>query len=198
MKSVLNVAIRYTIVTTLLLGVAYPLLVTGIAQLTMRKQADGQLILRKGQVIGSAIIGQNFSSDGYFHGRLSAAGNGYDATNSGGSNYGPTNKKLIDRIDADVAALQKQDPGKEVPIGLVTTSASGLDPDISPEGALYQVPRVAAARHLPESTVLALVERHVEGRQFGFLGEPRVNVLRLNLDLDRISGDESAVTINKK
>lgn len=188
MKSILNVAIRYTIVTTLLLGVAYPLLVTGIVQLTMRKQADGQLIVRKGQVIGSAIIGQNFSSDLYFHGRPSAAGNGYDATNSGGSNYGPTNKKLIDRIDADVAALQKQNPGKEVPIGLVTTSASGLDPDISPEGALYQVARVAAARHLPEDTVRALVERHMEGRQFGFLGEPRVNVLALNLDLDRISG----------
>jgi potassium-transporting ATPase KdpC subunit len=198
MKSVLIIAIRYTIVTTLLLGVGYPLLVTGLAQLTMRKKADGQLIVRNGQVIGSAIIGQSFSSDRYFHGRPSAAGNGYDATNSGGSNYGPTNKKLIDRIDADVAALQKQNPGKEVPIGLVTTSASGLDPDISPAGALYQVPRVAVARHLPESAVRALVERHIEGRQLGFLGEPRVNVLMLNLDLDRISGDESAVTIEKR
>jgi K+-transporting ATPase ATPase C chain len=188
MKSVLNIAIRYTIITTILLGIGYPLLVTGLAQLTMRKLADGQLIDRDGQVIGSAIIGQNFSSDDYFHGRLSAAGNGYDASNSGGSNYGPTNKKLIDRINADVAALQKQNPGKEVPIGLVTTSASGLDPDISPAGAFYQVPRVAAARHLPETTVRALVERHIEGRQFGFLGEPRVNVLELNLDLDRISG----------
>lgn len=198
MKSVLIIAIRYTIVTTLLLGIGYPLLVTGLAQLTMRKKADGQLITRDGQVIGSAIIGQNFGSDRYFHGRPSAAGNGYDATNSGGSNYGPTNKKLIDRIDADVAALQKQNPGREVPIGLVTTSASGLDPDISPAGALYQVPRVAGARHLPESTVRALVERHIEGRQFGFLGEPRVNVLKLNLDLDRIAGDESAVTIEKR
>ncbi|MGA7523162.1 MAG: potassium-transporting ATPase subunit KdpC [Acidobacteriaceae bacterium] len=193
MKSVLNIAIRYTIVTTILLGIGYPLLVTGLAQLTMRRKADGQLIRRDGQVIGSAIIGQSFSSDRYFHGRPSAAGNGYDATNSGGSNYGPTNKKLIDRIDADVAALQKQNPGKEVPIGLVTTSASGLDPDISPAGALYQVPRVAAARHLPESTVRMLVERHIEGRQLGFLGEPRVNVLGLNLDLDRISGDERGV-----
>jgi K+-transporting ATPase ATPase C chain len=193
MKSALNIAIRYTIVTTLLLGFAYPLLVTGIAQLTMRKHANGQLIVRDGQVIGSAIIGQSFTSDGYFHGRPSAAGNGYDAANSGGSNYGPTNKKLIDRIDADVAALQKQNPGKEVPIGLVTTSASGLDPDISPAGAFYQVPRVAIARHLPESTVRALVERHIQGRQFGLLGEPRVNVLQLNLDLDRIPKDEQAV-----
>jgi len=188
MGKVLNIAIRYTIVTTLLLGIAYPLLVTGLAQLTMRRDADGQLIVRDGQVIGSAIIGQSFTSDRYFHGRPSAAGNGYDASNSGGSNLGPTNRKLIDRIDADVAALQKQNPGKEVPIGLVTTSASGLDPDISPAGAFYQVPRVASARHLPESTVRALVERHIEGRQFGFLGEPRVNVLELNLDLDRISG----------
>ncbi|HZZ37565.1 MAG TPA: potassium-transporting ATPase subunit KdpC [Acidobacteriaceae bacterium] len=193
MKSVLIIAIRYTIVTTLLLGVGYPLLVMGLAQLTMRRQADGQLVMRNGQVIGSAIIGQSFSSDRYFHGRPSAAGSGYDATSSGGSNYGPTNKKLIDRIDADVAALQKQNPGKEVPIGLVTTSASGLDPDISPAGALYQVPRVAAARHLPESAVRTLVERHIEGRQFGFMGEPRVNVLRLNLDLDRVSGEESTV-----
>jgi len=188
MGKVLNIAIRYTIVTTLLLGVGYPLLVTGLAQLTMRQKADGQLIVRNGQVIGSAIIGQSFTGDRYFHGRPSAAGNGYDATNSGGSNYGPTNKKLIDRIDADVAALQKQNPGKEVPIGLVTTSASGLDPDISPAGAFFQVPRVAAARHLPQPTVRGLVERHIEGRQLGFLGEPRVNVLELNLALDRISG----------
>jgi K+-transporting ATPase ATPase C chain len=187
MKSALNIAIRYTIVTTLLLGIAYPLLVTGLAQLTMRRKADGQLVMRDGQVIGSAIIGQSFSSDRYFHGRPSAAGNGYDATSSGGSNFGPTNKKLMDRIDGDVAALQKQNPGKEVPIGLVTASASGLDPDISPADALYQVPRVSAARHLPDSTVRALVERHIQGRQFGFLGEPRVNVLALNLDLDRAS-----------
>lgn len=187
MKSALNIAIRYTIVTTLLLGVAYPLVVTGLAQLTMRRKADGQLIVRNGQVIGSTIIGQSFTSDRYFHGRPSAAGNGYDATASGGSNYGPTNKKLVDRIDADVAALEKQNPGKAVPIGLVTTSASGLDPDISPAGALFQVPRVAAARHLPESTVRALVEAHMEGRQFGFLGEPRVNVLDLNLALDRMA-----------
>lgn len=188
MGKALNIAIRYTIVTTILLGIGYPLLVTGLAELTMPRLANGQLIVRDGQVIGSAIIGQSFTSDEYFHGRPSAAGNGYDATSSGGTNLGPTSKKLIDRIDTDVAALQKQNPGKEVPIGLVTTSASGLDPDISPAGALYQVSRVAAARHLPESAVRALVERHIEGRQLGFLGEPRVNVLELNLDLDRISG----------
>lgn len=188
MGKVLNVAIRYTIVTTILLGIAYPLTVTGLAQLFMPAKANGQLIVHDGQVIGSALIGQSFTSDEYFHGRPSAAGSGYDATSSGGSNLGPTNKKLIDRIDADAAALQKQNPGKEVPIGLVTASASGLDPDISPAGAFYQVSRVATARHLPESAVRALVERHIEGRQFGFLGEPRVNVLELNLDLDRLSG----------
>ena len=185
MKSVLSIAIRYTIVTTLLLGLAYPLLVTGLAELTMRNKADGQLIVRNGQVIGSAIIGQSFTSDRYFHGRPSAAGNGYDATSSGGSNFAQSNQKLIDRIDAAVAVLHRQNPDTPVPIGLVTTSASGLDPDVSPAGALFQVPRVAAARHLPESTVRALVESHIDGRQFGFLGEPRVNVLALNLDLDR-------------
>lgn len=188
MGKVLNIAIRYTIVTTILLGVGYPLLITGLAQIFMPRQADGELILRNGEVVGSALIGQSFTSDRYFHGRPSAAGNGYDATSSGGSNFGPTNKKLIDRIDADVAALQKQNPGRKVPIDLVTTSGSGLDPDISPAGAFYQVPRVAVARHLEESTVRALVERHITGRQFGFLGEPRVNVLELNLDLDRLSG----------
>jgi potassium-transporting ATPase KdpC subunit len=180
----LVIAVRYTLVTTVLLGVVYPLLITGIAQLTMRNKANGQLIVRDGQVIGSAIIGQSFTSPGYFHGRPSAAGNGYDATNSGGSNLAQSNKALDTRIDADVANWQKQIPGEPVPIGLVTTSASGLDPDISPAGALYQVPIVAAARHLPESTVRALVESHIKGRDLGFLGEPRVNVLELNLALD--------------
>ena len=182
----LVVALRYTLVTTVLLGIVYPLVVTGIAQLTMRDKANGSLLTRNGQVVGSALIGQGFSSPRYFHSRPSAAGNGWDAANSGGSNLGPASQALVSRVDGDVAAWHKQDPGAQgpVPIGLVTTSASGLDPDISPEGALYQVPMVAAARHLPEATVRALVESHIEGRQFGFLGEPRVNVLELTLALD--------------
>ncbi len=187
MKSTLNIAIRYTLVTTVLLGIVYPLVVTGLAQLTMKNKANGQLIVQDGQVIGSAIIGQGFTSDRYFHSRPSAAGSGYDAQNSGGSNLAQSNKALETRIDSDVAAWQKKIPGKPVPIGLVTTSGSGLDPDISPEGALYQVPVVAAARHLPEATVRALVESHIEGRQLGFLGEPRVNVLELNLALDQLA-----------
>lgn len=180
------IAIRYTIVTTVLVGIIYPLVVTGIAQATMRDKADGQLIMKDGHVIGSAIIAQAFTGDGYFHPRPSAAGNGYDATSSGGTNLGPTNKKLIDRINGDVAAYQKQTPGKNVPIDLVTTSASGLDPDISPAAALYQVPRVAAARHLSKDAIENLVQAHIQGRQFGVLGEPHVNVLELNLALDRL------------
>jgi len=186
MRSTLLIAIRYTIVTTILLGVVYPLVVTAVAQLTMRHKADGQLITRNGVVIGSAIIGQNFASERYFHGRPSAAGNGYDAANSGGSNLAQSNSALVDRINGAVAAYQKQNPGKAVPIDLVTTSASGIDPDVSPAAALYQIPSVAAARHLPEDTVRNLVEAHVQGRQFGVLGEPRVNVLQLNLDLDAL------------
>ncbi|WP_252263821.1 potassium-transporting ATPase subunit KdpC [Paracidobacterium acidisoli] len=184
----LNTAIRYTIFTTILLGVGYPLLITVIAQLTMRSKANGQLIVRDGQVIGSEIIGQSFTSARYFHSRPSAAGNGYDATSSSGSNYGPTNQKLIDRISGDVAAYQKANPGKPVPINLVTASGSGLDPDISPAAAYYQVPQIAAARHLPEAQVRDLVQSHIEGRQFGILGEPRVNVLELNLALDAEKG----------
>lgn len=184
----LNIAIRYTLVTALLLGIAYPLLITGIAQLTMPDKANGQLVMRNGKVIGSAIIGQSFTSDRYFHSRPSAAGSGYDATASGGTAYGPGNQKLIDRIASDVAAYQKQNPGKSVPIGLVTASGSGLDPDISPHAAFYQVPHVATARHLPEAVVRNLVQSHIEGRQFGVFGEPRVNVLKLNLALDAASG----------
>jgi K+-transporting ATPase ATPase C chain len=191
MRSSLVVAIRYTLVTAVLLGLVYPLVVTGIAQLTMRNKADGQLIVRNGQVIGSAIIGQSFSSPQYFHGRPSAAGNGYDAANSGGSNLAQTNSALLDRINAAVAAYQQQNPGKLVPVELVTTSASGLDPDISPAAALYQVQSVAAARHLPESVVRALVEKDTEGRTFHLLGEPRVNVLRLNLDLDNLGSGQA-------
>jgi K+-transporting ATPase ATPase C chain len=187
MRSTLVIAIRFTIVTTILLGIIYPLIVTGLAQLTMRDKANGQLITQGGQIIGSAIIGQAFTTPSYFHGRPSAAGNGYDAQNSGGSNLAQSNKALVTRIDADVATWQKSNPGQPVPIGLVTTSASGLDPDIAPADALYQVPMVAAARHLPEAAVRALVQSHIQGRQLGFLGEPRVNVLELNLALDDLS-----------
>lgn len=187
MRSSLITAIRYTIITTVLLGIVYPLIVTGIAQVTMRDKANGQLITRNGVVIGSAIIGQNFTSANYFHGRPSAAGNGYDAANSGGSNLAQSNSALVERINSAVAAYQKQNPGKPVPIDLVTTSASGVDPDVSPATALYQVSAVAAARHLPEETVLKLVRDHIRGRQFGVLGEPRVNVLQLNLDLDALT-----------
>jgi K+-transporting ATPase ATPase C chain len=184
----LSIAIRYTMITAILLGIVYPLAITALAQLTMRDKADGQLITRNGVVIGSAIIGQGFASDRYFHSRPSAAGaNGYDAANSGGSNLAQSNAALVDRINTAVATYQKQNPGKPVPIDLVTTSASGFDPDISPAAALYQVHTVATARRLPDDTVRNLVQTHIQSRQLGFLGEPRVNVLRLNLALDEIA-----------
>jgi potassium-transporting ATPase KdpC subunit len=188
----LRTAVLMTIVTTVLLGIVYPLAVTGIAQLLFRDKANGQLIARNDQVVGSRIIGQAFSSPGYFHGRPSAAGAGYDAANSAGTNLGPTNKKLIEAVTANVAAAKKENPGAStcpescggVPIDLVTASASGLDPHISPAAALFQVPRVARTRQRNEDEVRALVAAHTEGRQWGFLGEPRVNVLLLNLALD--------------
>ena len=178
-------AILMTIVTTVLLGLIYPLVVTGIAQVIFRDKANGQLIERDGQVIGSRIIGQPFTSPGYFRPRPSAAGaNGYDAAGSAGTNYGPTNKKLIDRVKADAEKAQAENPGRPVPVDLVTTSASGLDPHLSPAAAEFQVPRVAKERGMSEDEVRRLVQAHTEGRQFGFLGEPVVNVLELNLDLD--------------
>ena len=186
MKNLLT-AILMTIVTTVLLGLIYPLVVTGLAQVIFPDQANGSLIRRgDGTVIGSRLIGQPFSSPGYFRSRPSAAGaNGYDAGASSGSNLGPTNQKLIDRVKADVEKLQAENPGKPVPIDLVTTSGSGLDPHISRAGAEFQVPRVARERRINEEELRQIITRHTQGRQFGFLGEPTVNVLELNLDLDR-------------
>ncbi|MFZ3213898.1 MAG: potassium-transporting ATPase subunit KdpC [Terriglobales bacterium] len=184
MKKNLVTAVLMTIVTTVLLGIIYPLVVTGLAKVLFPHQANGQLIERNGKVVGSRIIGQAFTGPAYFHPRLSAAGNGYDAGNSGGSNLGPTNQKLIDRVKQDVASLQAENPGTPVPIDLVTTSASGLDPDISPAAADFQVARVARERGISQDELRRLLAKHTEGRQLGFLGEPRVNVLEVNLDLD--------------
>jgi K+-transporting ATPase ATPase C chain len=183
MKKNLITAVLMTVVTTILLGVGYPLLVTGLAHLWPDK-ANGQLVTKNGVVVGSRIIAQPFTGAAYFHPRPSAAGNGYDATNSGGSNYGPTNQKLMDRVKGDVATLQAENPGKPIPVDLVTASGSGLDPHISPAAAEFQIPRVARARGMSESEVAVLVGEHTEGRQLGFLGEARVNVLELNLALD--------------
>jgi len=177
-------AVLMTIVTTILLGVVYPLAVTGLAQLLFPEKANGQLIERNGKIIGSRIIGQAFSAPGYFRSRPSAAGTGYDAANSAGTNLGPTNKKLIDAVKAAVDAAKKENPSAPVPVDLVTSSASGLDPHISPAAAAFQVPRVARERGLPEDEIRRLVAAHSLGRQLGFLGEPVVNVLELNLALD--------------
>jgi K+-transporting ATPase ATPase C chain len=177
-------AVLMTLVTTLLLGVIYPLVVTALAQVIFPDQANGQLIERAGKVIGSRIIGQTFSSPGYFRSRPSAAGTGYDASNSGGTNLGPTNRKLIDAVKSAVDAAKPENPGTPVPIDLVTTSASGLDPHISPAAAAFQVPRVARERGMSVDEIQRLVAAHSLGRQWGFLGEAVVNVLELNLALD--------------
>ena len=184
MKRNLITAILMTVVTTILLGLV-PMVVTGLAQLLFHDKANGQLIVRDGKVIGSRIIAQPFTGAGYFHPRGSAAGtNGYDAANSAATNYGPTNHVLMDRVKADVAAANSENPAKPVPADYVTTSASGLDPDITPANAEFQAPRVARERGISQEQVLALVHRHTQQRQFQFLGEARVNVLELNLDLD--------------
>jgi len=184
MKKNLVTAILMTIATTILLGIDYPLVVTALAQLLFHDKANGRLIVENGRVIGSHIIGQAFSGSGYFHSRPSAAGSGYDATASNGSQLAPTNRQLIDRVKDEVAKAQADNPGTSVPIDLVTASASGLDFDITPAAAAFQLPRVARARAMNENVLRQLVAKHTEGRQLGFLGEPRVNVLELNLDLD--------------
>jgi potassium-transporting ATPase KdpC subunit len=180
----LLIAVLMTIVTTLLLGIVYPLVVTGVAQVLFPAKANGQLIERDGKMVGSRIIGQAFSSAGYFRSRPSAAGTGYDAANSAGTNLGPTNEKLVDAVKAAVDAAKQENPAVPVPVDLVTSSASGLDPHISPAAAEFQVPRVARERGIPEDEVRRLVSVHSAGRQFGILGEPVVNVLELNLALD--------------
>ena len=183
----LKIAIRFTLITTLLLGIVYPFLVTGFAQLALRRQANGGLITRDGAVVGSQLIGQKFTSEKYFHSRPSVAGNGYDASNSSGSNYAQSNQKLLTRIQGDVAKASTDNPTQLVPIDLVTASGSGLDPDITPAAALYQVHRIAEVRKLTDDEVTKLVNAHITPRQFGLLGEPRVNVLELNLALDGLS-----------
>jgi K+-transporting ATPase ATPase C chain len=184
MKKNLMISVLMTIATTVLLGIVYPLVVTGLAQLFFKDKANGQLIVQNGKVVGSRIIGQAFVGPGYFHSRPSAAGNGYDAANSNGSQLGPTNQHLIDRVKADVASNQADNPSRPVPVDLITASASGLDPDISPAAAEFQVPRIAKQRGVSEAQVNQLVQKHTQPRQLGLLGEPRVNVLELNLDLD--------------
>lgn len=185
MKKNLLISIWFTLATTVMFGVIYPLVVTGISQLLFPKQANGSLVVQNGKLVGSHLLGQPFTAPGYFYSRPSAAGAaGYDPTASGGSNLGPTNKALQDRVSASVQQLQPTNPGAPVPVDLVTTSGSGLDPDITPAAAEFQVSRVAKERGMSEPDVRAAVARHTKGRQWGFLGEPRVNVLDLNLDLD--------------
>jgi potassium-transporting ATPase KdpC subunit len=195
MKKNLLTAFLMTIATTILLGIIYPLVVTSLAQMFFPKKANGELIQADGKLIGSRLIGQGFSGAGYFHSRPSAIN--YDPTNSNGSQLGPTNHQLIDRVKGDVATLQAENPGVPVPIDLVTTSASGFDPDITPAAADFQVPRVAKERGLSQEKVRELVRQHTESRQFGFLGEPRVNVLELNLVLDQLAPKTAVAALSQ-
>jgi K+-transporting ATPase ATPase C chain len=186
MKENIRIAVMMTIVTTVVFGLLYPLVVTGLGQLFFPAKANGQLIEKNGQIVGSRIIGQPFSSDRYFHSRPSAAGNGYDpvAPSGGASNLGPTNRQLMERVKSDIEKLHAENPGAAIPVDLIATSGSGLDPDISPAAAQFQIPRVARARGLSAAELRSIVAKHTQERQFGFLGEPRVNVLELNLELD--------------
>ncbi len=186
MHSVWKTSFLFTLITALIFGIGYPLVMTGLAKVFFHHQADGSLILHDGQVIGSELLAQSFTSDKYFHPRPSAAGNGYDPTASGGTNLAQSNKALVTRIQGDIDKLAAQNGGKPVPIDMVTTSASGLDPDITPDNAYYQIARVAQARGISPDRLRKLIADHTAGRQLGFLGEPRVNVLELNLALDQL------------
>ena len=187
MKRNLLISIWMTLATTVLLGIIYPLVVTGLAQVLYPHRANGEILESRGKLVGSRLIGQPFTAAGYFHSRPSAAGPaGYDPTQSQGSNLAPTNKALLDRVSASVQTLQAENPNTPIPIDLVTASASGLDPDISPASAEFQIPRVAKERKMSEADLRSVVQRHTQQRQFGILGEPRVNVLELNIDLDQI------------
>jgi K+-transporting ATPase ATPase C chain len=185
-KETLRIAVLMTLITTVLFGLIYPFAVTGLAQLLFPSKANGSLIYSHGAIVGSRLLGQAFTGPGYFHSRPSAAGDGYDAANSGGSNLAPTNHALLDRVKGDVEKLRAENPGASIPVDLVTTSASGLDPDISPDAAEFQIPRVAKERGMSPADLRAWVARHTLGRQFGVFGEPRVNVLELNMELDAI------------
>jgi K+-transporting ATPase ATPase C chain len=193
MKKHITTAVLYTLVTAVLLGVVYPLVITGLAHVLFPRQAEGGLVTRNGELVGSHLIGQSFTGPTYFHGRPSNAGTGYDASASSGSNLAPTSQALIARVGTSVTSEQSAGP---VPVDLVTASASGLDPDISPAAALYQVSRVAEQRHLPQDTVEELVKQHITPRQFGLLGEPRVNVLELNLALDALSPKHATTPVS--
>ena len=187
MKKQLIVALLFTVVTTILFGVIYPLGVTWLSHAVFPEKANGSLIVSNGQVVGSKLIGQSFASDRYFHSRPSAAGSGYDASSSSPSNLGPTNQQLIDRVKQDVAKLHQENPSAAIPADLVTSSGSGLDPDISPAAAEFQVPRVSRVRGVDPEALRRLVAKHTELRQWGIFGEPRVHVLELNLELDSIA-----------